>query len=149
MSEQSSDTRERTPTQGRVGFVVIGFDWRYVYVNLAAAAHIRRRVDELVGHTMMEVYPHIESTAMFRLLERCMNDRVTEEFDNLFTFSDGESRWFEIRIEPAPEGICIYSIDIHEQKLWQVEMEATARKLGINRSGRRWRSFVRGETVES
>jgi hypothetical protein len=43
----------------RVGFQVIGFDWRYVYVNPAAAAHGRRTVAQLSGRTMMECYPGI------------------------------------------------------------------------------------------
>jgi PAS domain-containing protein len=149
LREESGESMGNTLDHRRVGFQVIGFDWRCLYVNPAAAAHARCTVRELVGQTMMETYPGIESTAMFRLLERCMNDRVIEEFDNQFTFPSGESRWFDIRVEPVPEGICIYSIDIHERKLWQLEMEVTARRLGINRSGRRWRSFIGGEVVES
>ena len=81
----------------------------------------------------------------WRVLERCMNDRVADEFDNLFMFPDGDSRWLSIRVEPASDGICVYSIDIHERKLWQLEMETTARALGILPLSRcQWRSF-RGE----
>lgn len=133
-----------------VGFQVIGFDWRYLYVNPAAAAQGHLTVAELTGHRMMDVYPDIENSAMFRLLERCMNDRVSEEFDNLFTYPDGESRWFDVRIEPAHEGIHVYSVDIHERKLWQVEVERQAGSIGLSPSMKeRWRSFIGSSVPES
>jgi PAS domain S-box-containing protein len=134
-----------------VGFQVLSFDWHYIYVNPAAAAHGRRAVAELEGKSMLDLYPGIEDTAMFRVLERCMNDRVADEFDNLFTYPDGESRWLEIRVEPVSEGICIYSNDIHERKLWQLEMEVKARALGVRPplTQHQWRSFVSGDFTES
>ena len=135
---------ERLP----VGVQVIDFNWRYVHVNPIAAAHDRRAVAEFAGRSMLELHPDIEQTAMFRVLERCMNDRVADEFDNLFMFPDGDSRWLSIRVEPVSDGICIYSIDIHERKLWQLEMETTARALGVlPLSRRQWRSFIGEEEL--
>ena len=79
-----------------------------------------------------------------------MEERVADEFDNLFSFPDGRSRWFEIRVEPVPEGICVYSIDIHERKLWQLEVEGCAAVLGMSPPPRRsWRSFVSDIGTES
>ena len=142
-AEHELDVLLRTMGQIRVGFQIIGFDWRYVYVNAAAAAHGRRTVADLQGRTMMELYPGVEQTDMFGILRRCMNERVADEFDNLFVFPDGRSRWFEIRVDPVPEGICVYSIDIHERKLWQFEVESRAEALGMSPPPRRsWRSFV-------
>src|SRR2546423_2029386 len=40
-----------------VGFQVVDFDWRYVYVNPAAAAHARRPVGDLEGKSMLDCYP--------------------------------------------------------------------------------------------
>jgi PAS domain S-box-containing protein len=130
-----------------VGYQVVDFDWHYIYVNPAAAAQGRRTVAELQGKSMLDLYPGIEATAMFRVLERCMNDRVADEFDNLFSYLGGESRWFEIRVEPVAEGICIYSNDIHERKLWQLEMEERARTMGVPLplTAQQWRSFVSGD----
>src|SRR5258705_9688386 len=88
---------------------------------------------------------------MFRVLERCMNDRVADEFDNLFTYPDGESRWLEIRVEPVSEGICIYSNDIHERKVWQLEMEVKARALGVQPplTQHQWRAVVSGDLAQA
>jgi PAS domain S-box-containing protein len=141
--QRELDALLRAMAQIRVGFQVIDFDWRYVYVNAAAAAHGRRTVADLEGRTMMELYPGIEQTEMFGVLRRCMEERVSDEFDNLFSFPDGRSRWFEIRVDPVPEGICVYSVDIHERRLWQLEVEGRAAALGMSPPPQRsWRAFV-------
>ena len=45
-----------------------------------------------------------------------MDERRSEVLENQFTFPDGTSRWFELRIQPVPAGICIYSSDIEDRK---------------------------------
>ncbi len=94
------------------GCQVIGPDWTYLYVNDAVAAQGRRPKDELLGRTMMEAYPGIENTPMFRVLERCMKERAVERMENEFTFPDGSTGWFELRFEPVPEGVFILSLDV-------------------------------------
>lgn len=98
------------------GFQIIGFDWTYLYLNPAAARHGRRPARELIGRSIKEEYPGIESTPLFAVLRRCMDTRVTEVVENRFTFPDGTTRWFELRVQPVPEGICIYSSDIEQRK---------------------------------
>ena len=39
------------------GCQIIDFDWRYLYVNDAAAKQGRKKKQELLGYTMMQVYP--------------------------------------------------------------------------------------------
>lgn len=100
----------------REGFQIIGSDWRYVYLNDVAAAHGRRRKEDLLGRTMMECYPGIETTAMFGLLRECMETRSPRSMENEFTYPDGSTGWFALSIEPAPEGIFVVSLDITERK---------------------------------
>ena len=100
----------------REGFQIIDRDWRYVYVNPVAAAHGRHQPHELMGRAMGEVYPGIENTTLFAELERAMRDRTTATFENQFTFPDGRTRWFEVRVQPTDEGICVYSRDIEARK---------------------------------
>jgi PAS domain S-box-containing protein len=98
------------------GFQIIGYDWTYVYVNPAAARHGRRSLEELLGRRMADVYPGIEDTPLFATLKRCMLRREPTSIENLFTFPDNSSRWFEIRVEPVPEGLCVHSVDIQARK---------------------------------
>ncbi len=120
------------------GCQIINSDWRCLYVNDAAARHGRRNKTELLGHTMMEVYPGIEDTEMFARLRLCMAKRVPQRLENLFTFPDGAHGWFELSVEPVPEGIFILSLDITERK--QAE-EA------LSKSETRYRSLVEGASA--
>src|SRR5688500_12927109 len=92
----------------RDGFQIISFDWKYVYVNPVAARHGRRTTEQLTGKSMTELYPGIDSTPLFGTLRHCMEERTGHVFENQFTFPDGSTRWFELRVQPVPGGICIY-----------------------------------------
>jgi two-component system cell cycle sensor histidine kinase/response regulator CckA len=98
------------------GFQIIGPDWRYVYVNPAAARHGRREASDLIGKPMIEAYPGIEGTPLFDVMQECMEQRTSRVLENEFTFPDGSTHWFELRIRPVPSGICIYSADIEYRK---------------------------------
>jgi len=98
------------------GFQVIAFDWRYVYVNAAAAQHGHRSREELIGRTMIESYPGIEQTEVFRVLKRCMEERRPAAMENEFVYPDGKIGWFELRIQPSAEGISVLSVDVSDRK---------------------------------
>src|ERR1035437_2414864 len=59
------------------GIQIIDRDWRYTYLNDSAASHGGFPKKELLGHTMMEKYPGIENTEMFRLLQTCLKDGIS------------------------------------------------------------------------
>ena len=99
------------------GCQVIGFDWRYRYVNESAAAQSKMTREQLLGRTMMECFPGIEETAMFAVLRRCMTDRKHQRMENRFTHADGSDGWFELRFVPVPEGTCILSLDVTDTKV--------------------------------
>jgi two-component system cell cycle sensor histidine kinase/response regulator CckA len=98
------------------GCQVIGRDWRYLYVNDAAARQGRRPKEQLLRRTIMEVYPGIEGTPMFEVLRECMEGRTSRHFENEFIFPDGTRGWFELRFQPVPEGVFILSLEITERK---------------------------------
>jgi PAS domain S-box-containing protein len=114
---RASEERFRTTLDGVLeGCQLIGFDWRYLYLNDAAAVHNRRPNAELLGRTMPESWPGIESTELFAMLDRCMRERVALHRETEFVFLDGTSGWFDVRCQPVPEGIFVLSIDISERK---------------------------------
>jgi len=98
------------------GFQIIGPDWKYVYVNPAAARHGRRDASALIDKPMVDAYPGIDRTELFGVLRRCMEQRTSAVIENEFMFPDGTRQWFELRIRPVPAGICIYSADIEHRK---------------------------------
>jgi two-component system cell cycle sensor histidine kinase/response regulator CckA len=98
------------------GFQIIDSDWRFVYLNPAAARHGRRDAKDITGKRMADEYPGIDRTPLFAVLRTCMEERTSRVIENQFTFPDGSTRWFELRIQPVPVGICIYSLDIEARK---------------------------------
>jgi PAS domain S-box-containing protein len=114
---RASEERYRTTLDNMLaGCQVIGFDWRYLYVNDEVAKQGRQTKDDLLGHTMMQVYPGIENTDMFAVLQISMNERSTHRMENEFIYLDGGPGWFDLSIQPVPEGIFIVSLDITERK---------------------------------
>jgi len=95
---------------------LIGFDWRYLYLNAAAATQNRRPNDTLLGAVMTEAWPGIEHTDVFAMLDRTMRDRTAHHAEIGFVFPDGSKGWFDVRSQPVPEGIFVLSIDISERK---------------------------------
>ena len=114
------------------GCQLIGFGWRYLYMNDAAARHNRRPNDELLGKTMLEAWPGIEQSHVFSLLKRCMDERKPVHGETEFLFADGTSNWYDVRVQPVPEGIFVLSIDIQERRHTELllrESEANFRLL--------------------
>jgi len=99
------------------GAQLIGFDWRYMYVNETAARHGQRTREELIGRTLTEVYPDFENTEIFKVMQHCMTVRAGVRVENRFLYTKESAAWFELSIQPVPEGIFILSLDITERKL--------------------------------
>ncbi|HII85688.1 TPA: PAS domain S-box protein [Candidatus Bathyarchaeota archaeon] len=127
---KESEERFRTTIENMIeGCQIIDYGWRYLYVNETVAKQGRHSKKELIGHTMMEMYPGIENTEMFSYLRDCMIKRVSHEMENEFIFADGSKGWFELRIEPVPEGILILSMDITRRKEIEIELSIYRQRL--------------------
>ena len=109
------------------GVQVISFDWMYLYLNDTAARQGQRTRDELLGRTMMACYPGIERTEMFASLQHVMATRRAEALRNEFVYPNGTRAWFELLIEPVPDGICILSLDITEKRTLELQLQQAQR----------------------
>lgn len=117
---QDSEARYRTTLDSMMeGGQIISRDWRYLYVNEAVCQHGRLTADQLLGRTMMEVFPGIDKSDMFQALRRCMKDQTSEQMEHEFVYSDGTSAVFQLYIQPVPEGIFILSLDVTARKRWE------------------------------
>jgi PAS domain S-box-containing protein len=105
------------------GSQIIGFDFRYLYLNDIAAEQSKMNKADLLGRTMMEVYPGIEKTEMFAHLAACMKNRTPYHMENEFAFPDGTSNWFKLSMEPVPQGVFILSADITKEKQLSEEIK--------------------------
>jgi PAS domain-containing protein len=76
----------------------------------------------MVGRTIPEVYPGIEHTPLFAAMRRCLQDGAPANPESEFVYRDGGTGWFELRLQPVPEGLFVMSVDVTERKRAQQEL---------------------------
>lgn len=123
-----SNERYRSTLDNMIeGCQIIGRGYRYLYLNDSAIKQGRQNKENLLGHTMMEVYPGIENTEMFYFLRQCLEKGIPHRMENEFSFPDGSTGWSELGMQPVPEGVFILSLDITERK----QAEARVNRLNL------------------
>ena len=111
------------------GCQIIGFDWRFLYINDAAAKHNRRPKEELLGKKYTDIWPGIQATEVFGIIKRCMKERIAHQMENEFIFPDGTKGRFSLSIQPIPEGVFILSIYITKHKLVEDTLRQNEQRL--------------------
>ena len=128
---RKSEERSRSALDNMLeGCQIIGFDWRYIYLNRTAEIHNRRPNNELIGNRYMDMWPGIENTKVFKIIKQVLEKRVSNHFENEFLFPDGSLGWFDLSIQPVPEGVFILSIDITERKLKEEQLYESEFRFG-------------------
>lgn len=111
------------------GAHIIGHDWKYIYVNDVFAKHAKYKKEDLVGFTIHEKFPGIEHTLVYSKFKECFAERKPLHFEDEITFSDRTTAWFDISLQPVPEGIFVLSVDITERKKAELQMNAQNEEL--------------------
>ncbi len=110
---------------------IIGFDWRYLYLNQTAAREGRNERAAMLGRTVMELYPGFETTEVYTLLNRSLTERLPQEAEIRFDFPDGSYGWYEFHVQPIAEGIFVYSQEISPRKLAELNLRKLYRTLNV------------------
>ncbi len=107
------------------GCMILGFDWTYLYVNETSARHGLNKAANLIGRTMLQMYPGVEKSSVFAHYKRCMEERIPQRFEESYTFANGITTWYAFSVQPVPEGIFVLSLDITDRKKAQEALEAS------------------------
>jgi PAS domain S-box-containing protein len=114
------------------GVQLIDFDWRYSYVNDSVLNYARLDRESMVGKTIMECYPGVEHSELYIVLKQAMEERVPIGLETEFQFPNNTKDWFELNIQPVPDGILILSTlttSRHEAEALLHEQTALAESL--------------------
>lgn len=95
------------------GCQIIGFDWKYIYINKSAEKHNRRPASEMIGKKYSDFWPE---TALYKLIKKCLTERKADRIEFEITYPDGGKGWFDISIQPISEGVFILTDDISDRK---------------------------------
>lgn len=110
------------------GCQLIGFDWRYIYLNRSAEIQNRRLNSELLGNRYQDMWPGVEETEVFEMIKHTLEERIPHRLENQFYFPDGNLGWYELSIQPVPEGVLILSLDITERKSAEEDLSISKEK---------------------
>lgn len=114
------------------GFQIIGFDWKYLYLNNIALIQSRLQKEELIGKRFDEVWPGIKETELYRLIKDCLEKRTAHHLENEFAYTDQSLGWFDLSIQPVPDGALVLSIDRSRSKLAEKERIEASDALRLN-----------------
>lgn len=103
------------------GCQIIDFNWHQIYINDAITKFSKLKKEELLGRSIMESYPGIEHSEVFAAFKRCMTERIPQFIASTPVLQDGAERWYEVSIQPIPEGIFVLTNDVTEQMKFEIE----------------------------
>lgn len=113
------------------GIQVIGFNMEFLYVNKSIATHTGVEKGELLGKSMKSVCPGIEKTKLYKTLLECMKTRSGARIRNELKCPSGNTGWFDIIIEPIPEGLLILLHDITKNRTRDEQLKNSLRQLNM------------------
>jgi PAS domain S-box-containing protein len=123
-----AEHRNRTAILDRMtdAFFAVDADWRFTYLNergreiVCDAAGVDHTIDELVGTSIWELLPELETTEFGDYYHEAMETQEPVTFEAEY---DPLSTWFEVRAFPSTEGLSVYFRDITERKERIEELE--------------------------
>jgi PAS domain S-box-containing protein len=94
-------------------FALVDRDWRFVYVNSAAAKRADLTVAQMLGQCIWDTDARLAGSELETRYRRAAASGITDTFAHR---DEPSGRWFEHRLHPTPFGLAILAVDITERK---------------------------------
>lgn len=109
-------------------FYAIDRDWRFLVVNPRAEAFWGRSRDELLGRTMLELFPRFEGSPSYQAHAQALATQAPVEFETISTATGAP---VALRIFPDASGLEVYFRDLTERRRLQNELETRGEMLDL------------------
>jgi PAS domain S-box-containing protein len=116
-------------------FVIFGPDWRYTYINAAGSKLVGASSDELRSQVLWERFPELHGTELEHHYLRCMQTRISTEFEYL---SPVTRRFLRVRAFPAANGgIVVSATDLTERRRAEQQLRLKQEQLLLTQKAAR------------
>jgi len=105
-----------------VGCTIIDHNWNYLYINDFQATQGYTTPKERIGKNLLEVHSHAVGSHVHEMYRQCLEDRKFINFEDKFKFKNGVEKWYDFRLQPVDEGMCIMTLDITERKTAELKL---------------------------
>ncbi len=113
-------------------FVAFDRNWRYTYVNKAAAQILHKTPEELIAkHVWHEVFPELVGGIAYREMSRALAEQVPVSWEE---FGEPVQCWLEVNAYPSADGLAVYFRDVTERKQAEAERERLMQELEVERT---------------
>ncbi len=107
-------------------------DWRYTFVNEAAAQMLGRPREELLGRCIWEVFPEAIGNQYYQELHAAVADRRPIRSEH---FYEPFNRWFENHIYPTPNGVTVFASDVTARKRAEAALRESEERFRVMADG--------------
>jgi PAS domain S-box-containing protein len=96
------------------GFNSFDREWRYTYVNAAAAKTLGKPPEELLGKNVWELWPHAADSPFGAAYRRAVAENIPVQVEAFYP--EPLNAWFEVRCYPSTEGLTLFFTDTTARK---------------------------------
>jgi len=101
------------------GFFLIDRDWKFTFVNGQAERMLKRRREDLLGHTLWQEFPEAVGTRLEREYRLAAQVQRTTRFE---AFHEPLQTWFDFHVYPTEAGLAVYFQDITQRRAEQAQL---------------------------
>ena len=105
------------------GLAAMDRDWRFTYVNSAWESLSGKTRQELLGHTIWELFPEVTGTIFDREYRRAVAENISVSVEDYYSAAH---RWLSVGVYPSGDGgLALYARDITERKKFEEALLAS------------------------
>jgi two-component system, LuxR family, sensor kinase FixL len=105
------------------GFILVDHEFRVVEMNSEAERIDQRSASEIVGHSLWQCWPDLDSSVLGQLWRQSLRDQKPVSLEHFYTWPSGRQAWIEMRAFPANGGLAIFFRDVSDRKKAQDELQ--------------------------